>query len=68
MGIKVEFDPDLALRDYEEFIKGNRKEEECIPEKLVNIVAGDVSIPNPCPAEPIIPLFGISKLFGLLVS
>jgi hypothetical protein len=35
MGIKVEFDPDLALRDYQEYLKGNRKEEECIPEKLV---------------------------------
>jgi len=34
MGIQVEFDPDLALRDYSEFEKGNRKQEECIPEKL----------------------------------
>ena len=34
MGIKVEFDPELALRDYSEFEKGNRKEEECIPKNL----------------------------------
>lgn len=34
MGIKVEFNPDLALRDISEFKKGNRKIEECIPEKL----------------------------------
>lgn len=34
MGIAVEFCPDLALRDYSEFKKGNRKQEECIPEKL----------------------------------
>lgn len=34
MGIKVEFNPDLALRDISEFKKGKRKEEECIPEKL----------------------------------
>lgn len=34
MGIKVEFNPDLALRNIEEFKNGNRKKEECIPEKL----------------------------------
>jgi len=34
MGIKVEFNPDLALRDIAEFKKGKRKIEECIPEKL----------------------------------
>jgi hypothetical protein len=34
MGIVVEFNPDLALRDYSEFEKGNRKEEECIPKNL----------------------------------
>lgn len=34
MGIQVEFNPDLALRDYSEFEKGNRKEEECIPKDL----------------------------------
>jgi hypothetical protein len=34
MGIKIEFDPDLALRDYSEFINGNRKQEECIPKNL----------------------------------
>ena len=34
MGIKVEFNPDLALRDMSEFEKGNRKKEECIPEDL----------------------------------
>jgi len=35
MGIKIEFNPDLALRDISEFKKGNRKIEECIPESLV---------------------------------
>jgi hypothetical protein len=34
MGIKVELDPDLALRNYEEFENGNRKIEECIPKVL----------------------------------
>jgi len=34
MGVKVEFNPDLALRDIAEFKKGKRKAEECIPEKL----------------------------------
>lgn len=34
MGIKVEFNPDLALRNISEFMNGNRKEEECIPETL----------------------------------
>jgi hypothetical protein len=34
MGIKVEFNPDLALRDVSEHKKGNRKIEECIPENL----------------------------------
>ena len=34
MGIQVEFNPDLALRDFSEFEKGNRKEEECIPQNL----------------------------------
>lgn len=34
MGIKVEFNPDLALRDISEFKNGNRKIEECIPEDL----------------------------------
>ena len=34
MGIQVEFNPDLVLRDYSEFEKGNRKEEECIPNIL----------------------------------
>ena len=33
MGIQVEFNPDLALRDYSEFEKGNRKKEECIPKE-----------------------------------
>ena len=36
MGIQVEFNPDLALRDYKEFLKGARKEEECIPERLIS--------------------------------
>ncbi len=34
MGIKVEFNPDLALRNISEFKAGNRKKEECIPEQL----------------------------------
>jgi len=32
MGIIVEFNPDLALRNISEFKNGNRKIEECIPE------------------------------------
>jgi hypothetical protein len=39
MGIQVEFNPDLALRDISEFEKGNRKEEECVP---VQLKAGSV--------------------------
>lgn len=34
MGIQVEFNPDLALRNISEFKNGNKKEEECIPENL----------------------------------
>jgi hypothetical protein len=34
MGIQVEFNPDLALRKYDEFERGNRQEEECVPERL----------------------------------
>lgn len=34
MGIKVEFNPDLALRNISEFKSGSRKKEECIPENL----------------------------------
>lgn len=34
MGIKVEFNPDLALRNISEFKNGGRKEEECIPEDI----------------------------------
>lgn len=34
MGIQVEFNPDLALRDVSEYEKGNRKVEECIPKDL----------------------------------
>ena len=34
MGIKVEFNPDLALRYISEFKNGKRKIEECIPETL----------------------------------
>ena len=34
MGIQVEFNPDLALRNISEFKNGNRREEECIPEDL----------------------------------
>ncbi len=35
MGIQVEFNPDLALRNISEFKKGNRMIEECIPENLI---------------------------------
>lgn len=34
MGIAVEFNPELALRDISEFKAGRRKIEECVPEKL----------------------------------
>jgi hypothetical protein len=34
MGIKVEFNPDLALRDISEYKAGRRKLGECVPEKL----------------------------------
>lgn len=34
MGIKVEFNPDLALRDISEYKTGKRKKEECIPSSL----------------------------------
>lgn len=34
MGIQVEFNPDLALRNISEFKKGDRKIEECIPEDI----------------------------------
>jgi hypothetical protein len=34
MGITAEYNPDLALRDADEFKKGNRKKEECIPKNL----------------------------------
>lgn len=34
MGIAVEFNPDLALRDISEFKEGRRKVEECVPENL----------------------------------
>jgi len=34
MGIKIEFNPDLALRNISEYKNGNRKLEECIPEDL----------------------------------
>lgn len=34
MGIQVEFNPDLALRNIAEFQAGRRKAEECIPAPL----------------------------------
>jgi hypothetical protein len=34
MGIQIEFNPDLALRDISEFKNGARKVEECVPEPL----------------------------------
>ena len=35
MGIQVEFNPDLALRNRALFQSGERKEAECIPDSLV---------------------------------
>ena len=34
MGIQVEYNPDLALRNIDDFKKGKRKLEECIPNNL----------------------------------
>jgi hypothetical protein len=34
MGIQVEFNPDLALRNWGEFESGRRMREECLPEEL----------------------------------
>ncbi|MFA5777544.1 MAG: hypothetical protein WC906_03840 [Parcubacteria group bacterium] len=34
MGIKVEFNPDLALRNISEYKSGKRKKEECVPAPL----------------------------------
>lgn len=34
MGIVIEFNPELVLRHFSEFEKGNRKIEECIPKNL----------------------------------
>ncbi len=34
MGIQVEYNPDLALRSYNEFKNEHRKEDECLPETL----------------------------------
>ncbi len=34
MGITVEFNPDLALRNYSHFKSGKRKEDECLPLKI----------------------------------
>lgn len=34
MPIRVEYNPELALRNISEFKNGNRKKDECIPEKL----------------------------------
>jgi len=39
MGIVIEFNPDLALRNISEFQNGNRLIDECIPE---NMQAGEV--------------------------
>jgi len=35
MGIEIEFNPDLALRSFQQFKEGQRKQEECLPDKLV---------------------------------
>ncbi len=34
MGIVVEFDPELALRNISEFKAGRRKKEECVPQPM----------------------------------
>lgn len=34
MGIVVEYNPDLALRDFSLFTSGERAEDECVPEPL----------------------------------
>ena len=34
MGIQVDFNPDLALRNIKEFKEGRRKKEECLPEDM----------------------------------
>ncbi len=34
MGIQVEFNPDLALRDFAEFRERRRGADECLPDKL----------------------------------
>lgn len=34
MGIEIEFNPDLCLRNIDEFKSGNREEAECLPENL----------------------------------
>lgn len=34
MGIQVEFNPDLALRNFKEYELGKRQKEECLPEVL----------------------------------
>ncbi|MCL4360078.1 hypothetical protein M1555_02380 [Patescibacteria group bacterium] len=34
MGIVVEYNPDLALRDHSEFTRGRRNREECVPKQL----------------------------------
>jgi hypothetical protein len=35
MGISVEFSPELALRNFEQFKSWNCRKEECIPDKMV---------------------------------
>lgn len=35
MGIQVEFNPDLALRNFSEYTLGKREREECIPDTLI---------------------------------
>jgi hypothetical protein len=34
MGIQVEFNPDLALRSHDKFLNGEKKSEECVPQKI----------------------------------
>jgi len=35
MGIRIEFNPDLCLRDYTAYESGERKKEECLPSELI---------------------------------
>jgi hypothetical protein len=34
MGIEIEFNPDIALRNFSQYKEGKREKEECLPETL----------------------------------